>query len=85
MSNYTLDFESPLREIEDKIEQEVVQTVFRAQLPAEGMDLKEYLNEVEISLIQQALNDCNGVVAHAAKRLNMRRTTLVEKLKKFNL
>jgi sigma-54 specific flagellar transcriptional regulator A len=73
------------QEIEDKIEQEVVQTVFRAQLPAEGMDLKEYLNEVEISLIQQALNDCNGVVAHAAKRLNMRRTTLVEKLKKFNL
>ncbi len=73
------------QEIEDKIEQEVVQTVFRAQLPAEGMDLKEYLNEVEISLIQQALNDCHGVVAHAAKRLNMRRTTLVEKLKKFNL
>ncbi len=73
------------QEIEDKIEQEVVQTVFRAQLPAEGMDLKEYLNEVEVSLIQQALNDCNGVVAHAAKRLNMRRTTLVEKLKKFNL
>ncbi|BCG64282.1 MAG: sigma-54 dependent transcriptional regulator, flagellar regulatory protein [Methyloprofundus sp.] len=73
------------QEIEDKIEQEVVQTVFRAQLPAEGMDLKEYLNEVEISLIQQALNDCNGVVAHAAKRLNMRRTTLVEKLKKFNM
>ena len=48
-------------------------------------DLKEYLNEMEIDLIRQALEECNGVVAHAAKRLNMRRTTLVEKLRKFDL
>jgi len=27
----------------------------------------------------------HGVVAHAAKRLNMRRTTLVEKLRKYDL
>jgi sigma-54 specific flagellar transcriptional regulator A len=31
------------------------------------------------------IDECNGVVAHAAKLLNMRRTTLVEKLKKFDL
>jgi len=73
------------QEMEDKLEQEVVQTVFSAQLPEEGMDLKEYLNEVEVSLIKQALEECNGVVAHAAKLLSMRRTTLVEKLKKFQL
>lgn len=73
------------QEIDNKIEQEIVQKVFSAQLPEEGMDLKEYLNEVEVSLIQQALEECNGVVAHAAKLLNMRRTTLVEKLKKFDL
>ncbi len=73
------------QEMEDKLEQAVVQKVFSAQLPEEGMDLKEYLNEVEISLIKQALDECNGVVAHAAKLLNMRRTTLVEKLKKFDL
>ncbi|MFI3119017.1 MAG: helix-turn-helix domain-containing protein [Methylococcaceae bacterium] len=36
-------------------------------------------------MIRQALNECNGVVAHAAKRLNMRRTTLVEKLRKYDL
>jgi len=29
------------------------------------MGLKEDLNEVEISLIKQALEECNGVVAHA--------------------
>lgn len=55
------------------------------QLPEEGIDLKEYLNTMELELIRQALEECNGVVAHAAKRLNMRRTTLVEKLRKFDL
>ena len=56
-----------------------------AQLPEQGLDLKEYLNDLEIDLIRQALNECSGVVAHAAKRLNMRRTTLVEKLRKYDL
>jgi len=56
-----------------------------SQLPEKGMDLKEYLNDMEIGLIQQALDECNGVVAHAAKMLNMRRTTLVEKLRKYQL
>ena len=55
------------------------------QLPAQGIDLKEYLTVMEGDLIRQALTECNGVVAHAAKRLNMRRTTLVEKLRKYDL
>ncbi|MGZ8162458.1 MAG: sigma-54 interaction domain-containing protein [Methylobacter sp.] len=55
------------------------------QLPKQGIDLKEYLTVMEGGLIRQALNECNGVVAHAAKRLNMRRTTLVEKLRKYDL
>lgn len=55
------------------------------QLPAHGIDLKEYLSDMETDLIRQALTECNGVVAHAAKRLNMRRTTLVEKLRKYDM
>ena len=55
------------------------------QLPAQGIDLKEYLTVMEGDFIRQALAECNGVVAHAAKRLNMRRTTLVEKLRKYDL
>jgi sigma-54 specific flagellar transcriptional regulator A len=55
-----------------------------AQLPKQGIDLKEYLNVLEVDLIRQALSECNGVVAHAARRLNMRRTTLVEKLRKYD-
>ena len=53
------------------------------QLPKEGIDLRNHLNELEQNLIQQALDESQGVVAHAAKLLNMRRTTLVEKLRKF--
>ena len=34
---------------------------------------------------KQALAQSNGVVAHAAKLLNTRRTTLVEKLRKYGL
>lgn len=56
-----------------------------AHLPTEGIDLKEYLTVLEEDLIRQALHECNGIVAHAAKRLNMRRTTLVEKLRKYDL
>lgn len=55
------------------------------QLPEQGIDLKEYLTDLENELIRQALEECNGVVAHAAKLLNMRRTTLVEKLRKVDV
>ncbi len=55
------------------------------RLPFEGFDLKQYLNNLEYALIKQAMEESGGVVAHAAKRLNLRRTTLVEKLRKYGL
>ena len=55
------------------------------RLPHEGFDLKVHLSNLEKNLIQQALEESEGVVAHAAKRLQMRRTTLVEKLRKYGL
>jgi sigma-54 specific flagellar transcriptional regulator A len=55
------------------------------RLPRDGLNLKEHLGCLEISYIKQALSDSGGVVAHAAKRLGMRRTTLVEKLRKYGL
>lgn len=54
-------------------------------LPLDGLDLKEYLANLEKDLIGQALNDSGGVVARAADRLHIRRTTLVEKIRKYNL
>ena len=55
------------------------------EVGADGLDLKEHLAQMEIMLIKQALSSTNGVVAHAAKLLKMRRTTLVEKLKKYGI
>jgi sigma-54 specific flagellar transcriptional regulator A len=55
------------------------------RLPSNGLDLKEHLSQLEFSLIKQALEEADGVVAHAAKRLSMRRTTLVEKMRKYGL
>ena len=56
-----------------------------ALLPPEGIDLKEYLGNLEQDLIQQALDDAAGVVARAAERLRIRRTTLVEKMRKYGM
>ncbi|EAT12541.1 sigma-54-dependent Fis family transcriptional regulator [Bermanella marisrubri] len=56
-----------------------------ALLPVNGIDLKEYLTNLERSLIQQALDDASGVVARAAEKLRIRRTTLVEKMRKYGL
>jgi sigma-54 specific flagellar transcriptional regulator A len=54
-------------------------------LPRDGMDLKEHLTKLETMLISQALEEAGGVVAHAAKRLRMGRTTLVEKMRKLGI
>ena len=56
-----------------------------ARLPRDGIDLREHLKNMEINLIQQALEETDGVVTRAATRLKMRRTTLVEKLRKYGL
>ncbi len=56
-----------------------------ARLPAAGINLKDYLEDLERSYIVQALGEANDVVAHAAELLNMRRTTLVEKMRKYGL
>jgi len=54
-------------------------------IPMDGIDMKEYLTNIEISLIEQALTRTNNVVARAANMLKMRRTTLVEKMRKYEI
>ena len=56
-----------------------------SELPNDGIDMKKYLTDIEISLIEQALSKTNNVVARAATMLNMRRTTLVEKMRKYEI
>ncbi len=54
-------------------------------IPESGIDLKDQLRKIEISLIWEALETSDWVVAHSAKMLNLQRTTLVEKMRKYSI
>ena len=54
-------------------------------LPADGIDLKSFLESHERRLIHQALEASGQVVSKAARLLHVRRTTLVEKMRKYGI
>ncbi|WP_133407555.1 sigma-54 dependent transcriptional regulator [Parashewanella tropica] len=64
---------------------EIPDNRFPSELPPEGVNLKDLLAELEIDMIRQALEQQDNVVARAAEMLGIRRTTLVEKMKKYSL
>ena len=49
------------------------------------IDLRRHLQDVEIVLIEQALEKTGNKIAHAADKLKLRRTTLIEKMKKYSI
>jgi sigma-54 specific flagellar transcriptional regulator A len=80
----------PAEEPETELVQEresdaVVYEMMGAELPRGGIDLKDHMSAIEIGLIRQALEEADGTVAGAARLLRIRRTTLVEKLRKYRL
>jgi sigma-54 specific flagellar transcriptional regulator A len=54
-------------------------------LPPEGVSLKERMAQIERSIIEQALERNSGNVSRTAKLLNLQRTTLIEKINKYEL
>lgn len=52
-------------------------------LPADGLDLPLYIADVERQLIGQALDETGGNRQQAARRLGLKRTTLVEKVRRL--
>lgn len=54
-------------------------------LPPEGLSLKDRLAEIERNIIEQALERSQGNVSRTAKLLNLQRTTLIEKINKYEL
>jgi len=54
-------------------------------LPVDGLSLKDHLAEIEKELILQALERTEGNVSQTARLLNLQRTTLIEKLNKYEL
>jgi sigma-54 dependent transcriptional regulator, flagellar regulatory protein len=63
----------------------VYEMLSEAALPLGGLDLKDHMSAIEIGLIRKALEEADGTVAGAARLLRIRRTTLVEKLRKYRL
>ena len=49
------------------------------------LDMRCYLRDIEVALIESALGQRNGCVTQAADVLHLRRTTLIEKMKKFGI
>lgn len=76
--------EQPYEQPDDLVA-ELAQDPFHQVLPENGLNLKELIADLEIGLIRQALEQQDGVVARAADLLGMRRTTLVEKMKKYGM
>ena len=77
--------EAAAQEVEEDLDEDDSGLLMRSSLPEEGVNLKEYLSELEINLIRQALEQQDWVVARAADKLGMRRTTLVEKMRKYDI
>lgn len=56
----------------------------RADSPP-ATNLKQHLQSIEQEMIRLAFESSGGVVARAAELLNMQRTTLVEKIRKYDI
>jgi transcriptional regulator with PAS, ATPase and Fis domain len=52
-------------------------------LPEEGLDLERYMSGVELALIRRSLERTQGNKRQAAQLLHLKRTTLIEKLKRL--
>ncbi len=55
------------------------------QIPDKGTDLERELEGFEAAMIKMALKKSGGVKSRAADLLNLKRTTLIEKMRRLNL
>lgn len=79
-----------LEDLDDRSVQAVCSTpnvahASQINIPTEGFDLKTYMSNIEVKIIQDALDNTDGVISHAAKTLGLRRTTLAEKMRKYHI
>ena len=51
--------------------------------PDEGLDFERFIGDIEREMIRRSLERTNGNKGAAARLLNLKRTTLVEKLKRL--
>ncbi len=55
------------------------------EFPNDGLPLKKHLADIERNLIKLALGRAEGNISKTARLLNLQRTTLVEKINKYQL
>ena len=55
------------------------------QIPEEGLDLADAIAHIEQTFIKQAMDKSSNIKARAASLLNINRTTLVEKIKRYDM
>jgi DNA-binding NtrC family response regulator len=71
-------------EIQDAREVSMSAAVSAVSLPEDGMDLDAFISNIERDLIQRSLERTGGNKGQAARLLGLKRTTLVEKLKRLD-
>jgi len=78
---YPRDLPQKLRTVAE----EDVTAVPEMEVSGDGICLSTAVSDFEKSLISQSMKKANGVKKNAAKLLNIKRTTLIEKIKRHNL
>jgi len=73
-----------VRDLPEEIQQSQEMILTSAvELPEDGVDLDAFVANIERELIERSLERTGGNKGQAAKLLHLKRTTLVEKLKRF--
>ena len=70
---------------ENDVESIIMQAQGFEDFRQRGQSLKGMLSAIEQDLIERALRESDGNVSRCAKLLRMQRTTLIERIKKYNL
>lgn len=68
-------------------EDDADRTAASVRVPAPGrpIDLKREIEAIELEQIQVALDLADGIIADAARLLSLKRTTLIEKMRKYGV
>ncbi|MGB0645669.1 MAG: sigma-54 interaction domain-containing protein [Bradymonadia bacterium] len=85
LSVFCMDELVEVDDLPDKLLRDRVSKSATYELPEEGVDLRQMVNDLEETMLRQALEKTGWNKNKAATLLNMNRTTLVEKLKKRNM
>ena len=85
LSVFCMDELVELEDLPDKLLRGRISKSANYELPEEGVDLRQMVNDLEETMLRQALEKTGWNKNKAATLLNMNRTTLVEKLKKRNM